>query len=125
MALRLAADAVLLAHLAFIAFVIGGGLLVRRWPWVATVHLPAAVWGFLIEGTGGLCPLTTIENHFRRRAGLAGYDTSFVEHYLLDVIYPSGLTRGAQLVLAALVIAINAAIYAWVLHRRRVARVAR
>lgn len=116
---RLAADAVLVLHLAFIAFAILGAVLVVRWPRIALVHLPAAAWGFFVELTGRVCPLTYAENALRIRAGEAGYAESFIEHYLLAVVYPDGLTRAAQLVLAAAVIAINVAIYGWLLHRRR------
>jgi hypothetical protein len=115
---RLAADAVLLLHLTFIAFVVLGAVLVVRWPRLAFVHLPAAAWGFFVELTGRVCPLTYAENALRIRAGEAGYAESFIEHYLLAVVYPEGLTRAAQLVLAAAVIAINVAIYSWLLHRR-------
>jgi hypothetical protein len=115
---RLAADGVLLLHLAFIAFAVLGAVLVARWPRLAFVHLPAAAWGFFVELTGRVCPLTYAENALRMRAGEAGYSESFIEHYLLAVVYPDGLTRAAQLVLAAAVIAINVAIYGWLLHRR-------
>lgn len=119
---RLAADAVLLLHLAFIAFVVGGALLALRWRWVPWLQLPAAAWGVFIELGGGLCPLTHLENWLRVRAGDSGYGGSFVDRYLLPVIYPDGLGRELQLVLAAIVVAANAAIYALVLRRRRRAR---
>ena len=110
---RLAADAVLLFHLAFIAFVVLGAALAARWRWLIYVHLPAAAWGFFVEVTGRICPLTYAENLLRIEAGESGYADSFIEHYLLAIIYPAGLTRESQLVLAALVIAINVAIYGW------------
>jgi hypothetical protein len=120
---RLAADAVLLVHLAFIAFVMLGALLVVRRRSLAFVHVPAALWGAFAESTGRPCPLTAVENALRASAGLAGYGESFVEHYLLGVIYPDGLTRGVQLALAGLVIAVNVALYIRVFHRpTRVAR---
>lgn len=115
---RLAADGVLLLHLAFIAFAVLGAVLVARWPRIAFVHLPAAAWGFFAELTGRVCPLTYAENALRIRAGDAGYAESFIEHYLLAVVYPDGLTREVQLVLAAAVVLINAAIYGWLLLRR-------
>jgi hypothetical protein len=117
---RLAADGVLLAHLAFIAFVMLGALLALKWPWAAAMHVPAVAWATFVELTGRICPLTFIENHFRTSAGLAGYGDSFIEHYLLRVIYPGGLTSSTQLALAIVVIVVNAGIYAWVLlHLRR------
>ena len=116
---RLAAEAVLLLHLAFIAFVVAGAVLAARWRWLPLVHLPVAAWGFFVEVTGRICPLTYAENYLRVRAGEAGYAESFIEHYLLAIIYPAGLTREAQFVLAGGVVVVNVAIYAWLFHRRR------
>jgi hypothetical protein len=112
------ADLVVLIHFAFVLFVVFGGLLVLRWPRVVYLHLPAAAWGAFIELAGGICPLTPLENSLRRSAGLAGYEGGFVEHYILPVLYPAGLSRGVQLTLGMLVIGINVAIYAWVMVRR-------
>lgn len=116
---RLAADGVLLLHLVFIVFALIGGAMAVRWRWIPIVHLPAAIWGVFVELTGRVCPLTYLENHFRILAGQSGYAESFIEHYLLDLIYPSGFTRGIQFVLAGVVIAVNIAIYAWLFRRRR------
>lgn len=114
---RTAADAVLVLHLGFIVFAVLGAILAVRWRWLPLVHLPAAAWGVFIELTGRICPLTWLENHFRLRAGQAGYSESFIEHYLLAVIYPSGLTREVQFVLAGIVLVVNVAIYTWLLLR--------
>jgi hypothetical protein len=115
---RLLADAVLLLHLGFILFVVFGALLVaRRRRWLP-VHLAAAAWGFLVEATGAACPLTSAELHFRRLAGQAGYEGGFVEHYLLPLIYPAGLTRNLQLALGLGVLVINAVLYSWIWRRR-------
>lgn len=119
---RLLADSVLILHLLFIGFVVFGGLLVLRSPSIALAHLPAACWGAFIELTGGLCPLTVLEVEFRRCAGDAGYSGSFIEHYLLPVIYPAGLTRDIQFGLAGFVILINVAIYGVLVYRWRVSR---
>jgi hypothetical protein len=116
------ADLLVVVHLGFVLFVAAGGLLVLRWPRVAWLHLPAAVWGAWIELSGGICPLTPLEQSLRTRAGEAGYSGDFVSHYILPVLYPAGLDRGAQLVLGALVVAVNLAIYAGVLRRRRMGR---
>lgn len=116
---RFVADGVLLLHLVSIVFALFGGALAIRWRWMPLVHLPAMAWAFFVELTGRLCPLTSIENGFRVRAGQSGYAASFVEHYLLGVIYPSGLTREVQFVLAAMVVAINIAIYLWLFLRHR------
>lgn len=115
---RLAADGVLLLHLAFILFTLLGGALAARWRWIPLAHLPMAAWATFVELTGRICPLTYIENDFRVHAGQSGYTRSFIEHYLLDIIYPSGLTRDVQFVLAGTVIGINIAIYAWLVLRR-------
>lgn len=110
---RLAADAVLVAHLAFIVFVLVGGLLVvaHRLIWAA-IHLPAAAWAAFAELTGTICPLTPLENSFRRSAGTAGYEGGFIEHYILPIIYPAGLTPGVQIVLGLIVLLVNVPVYA-------------
>ncbi len=116
----LAAEAVVVFHFAFVLFVVLGGLLVRRWPRVAWVHLPCAVWGALIELTGLICPLTPLEKWLRDQAGLASYGGGFIAHYIVPVLYPAGLTRGVQLALAVFVVALNLAVYAgWWRSRRR------
>jgi hypothetical protein len=120
---RFAADLVLVLHLAFILFVVAGALLVVRWSRIAWLHLPAAVWGTFVEVTGRICPLTTLENHLRRTAGLEGYADSFVEHYLVPVIYPAGLTRGIQWWLAAVVLTVNILLYIHILLRWRKTRI--
>ena len=119
MTYRLGADAVLLLHLAFILFALLGALLAARWRWLVAIHLPAAAWGFFVELSGRICPLTYAENALRIKAGESGYAESFIEHYLLALIYPAGLTREIQFVLAAVVVIINVAIYAWVFNPRR------
>ncbi len=112
------ADAVLILHLCFILFVVLGGLLVLRWPRVAWAHLPAAIWGALVEVTGWICPLTPLEIAFRRAGGGAAYDTTFVERYLVPLVYPSALTRGLQVGLGLLVVGVNVAVYGAVWRRR-------
>jgi len=119
MSYRLLADFVLVVHAAFVVFVMLGGLAVLRWPRLAWVHLPVVIWGAGIEFAGGICPLTPLENHWRRLAGEQGYTGGFVEQYVLAALYPEGLTRGIQLALGLLVIAVNAVIYfrVWTRHR--------
>ena len=120
MGYRLLTDLVVLLHFAFLLFVVGGGLLARRYRWLTAPHLLAAAWGVYVEAMPGvICPLTPLENALALRAGGAGYGGGFIEHYLIPVIYPDGLTRGVQWGLAALVVAINVAVYAW--PRRRLA----
>jgi len=116
---RLLADLVVLVHFAFVLFVVGGAFLVLRWRRLAWVHLPAAIWGALIEFAGWICPLTPLENRLRVLGGSAGYRGGFVEHYVIPVLYPRGLTREVQVVLGMIVIVINIVIYGWLLYRRR------
>jgi hypothetical protein len=115
----IAADLLLVLHLGFICFVLAGGLLVLKWRWLAILHLPAVVWGALVEIQGWLCPLTPWEQQLRQAAGQAGYRGGFVEHYLLPVLYPPGLEHNTQLILGGAVILINAIIYGWIFLRRR------
>jgi len=120
---RIAADLVVTGHLGYILFVFLGGLLALRWPRTAWVHIPAAAWGMLVEFGNYYCPLTPLENRLRQAGGEAGYSGGFVEHYLLPVIYPDGLTRELQLALGLAVLLINLAVYGivvsrWFRHRR-------
>lgn len=116
----LAADGVLLLHLAFIAFAVIGAALLWRWPQLVWLHLPAAAWGAYVEFAGRLCPLTPLENRLRRAAGEQGYRGSFVEHYLLPLIYPEALTRETQWLLGGAVLLVNLVLYAaWLARRRR------
>ncbi len=114
---RIAADTLVVVHLAFVTFVVFGGLLLLLWPRLIWVHLPAALWGAAIEFLGFICPLTPMENYFRRQAGLAEYHTGFVERYVLPLLYPERLTRSLQISLGLGVVIINVGIYAW-LYRR-------
>ena len=119
MGYALLADATVVVHLLFVAFVVGGGLLVPKWPRVAWAHLPAAAWGALIELAGWICPLTPLEMWLRLQAGESGYGGGFVEHYVIPVLYPGELTRGLQVSLGLAVIVLNGAIYGWIWVRRR------
>jgi hypothetical protein len=112
------ADLVLLVHLAFVAFVVIGGLVVLRWPRLAWAHVPAVIWGVLIEYAGWVCPLTPLENRLRQAGGEAGYSGGFVEHYVIPVLYPADLTRTLQVALGTLALLLNALVY-WQLARRR------
>jgi len=111
----IAADALLIIHLAFILFVLVGGLLILKWRWIVTLHLPAVCWGVLVEFNHWICPLTPWENALRRSAGETSYETGFIEHYLSPIIYPAQLTDQLQLILGGIVIVINMAIYSWLI----------
>lgn len=114
---RVLADLVVLLHLAFVIFVVAGAFLVVRWPRLAWIHVPAFVWGALIEFAGWICPLTPLENRLRMRGGAAGYEGGFVEHYIIPILYPGNLTRTLQLILGAGVLLINIGVYGWLLSR--------
>ena len=117
---RALADATVVVHLAFVVFVLAGGILVARWPKVAWVHLPSVAWVVWVEFSGSFCPLTPLENWFREQGGGGGvYATSFVERYILPLLYPAALTREIQFILGGLVLAANVAAYALVVRRRR------
>ena len=116
---RALADLILALHLVFVLFVVLGGLLVLRWPRAAWLHIPAAIWGVLIEYTGWICPLTPLENSFRARGGQAGYSGGFIEHYIQPLLYPAGLTRSTQVVLGSVVLLLNLAAYGIALSRMR------
>ena len=116
---RALADLVLVVHLAFVLFVVLGGLLVLKSPRAAWLHVPAAIWGVLIEYTGWICPLTPLENSFRARGGEAGYSGGFIEHYIQPLLYPAGLTRSTQVVLGSLVLVLNLTAYGIVVSRMK------
>ncbi len=118
-ALSLLADFVLLVHLAFVVFAALGGLLVLRWRRASWVHLPAVVWGAYIEISGGVCPLTPLENRLREAAGGTGYEGDFIGHYLVALLYPEGLTREAQFALAGWLVLVNVVVYAVAWRRSR------
>ncbi len=115
----LAADAVMLIHFAFIAFALLGSFLVLWKRWVIWLHVPALAWGVWIEVSGDICPLTPLENHFRALAGHSTYGEGFITHYLGPIIYPTGLTRTTQFVLAAVLIGMNILGYTLVWKRAR------
>ncbi len=117
MVYRAAADALALIHFAYIVFVVAGGLLVLRRRWIMALHLPAAIWGVLIEVAEWPCPLTKWENLVLQRAGEPAYGGGFIAHYLFRVIYPQGLTRWMEIVLALVVVAVNAIVYSFVIAR--------
>jgi hypothetical protein len=119
MVFRILADATVVLHFVFILFVLLGGVLVAHWPRAAWIHLPAAGWGAFVEFAGWICPLTPLENWLRRHGGGPAYTTSFVEYYLVPVLYPSSLPRELQWGLGGLVLVVNVAVYLVVLRRRR------
>ena len=115
------ATLVVATHVAFVAFVVMGGLLVVRWRKLLYLHLAAVVWAVYVEWSGAICPLTPLENTLRAAAGLEAYSGDFVGEYVFPILYPEGLPRSAQLAIGAAVLAVNGCIYAMLLRRRRLA----
>ena len=118
----LAADALLTLHFIAIVFIALGGLLVFRWPRVALIHIPLAIWGVLLEFMGWICPLTPWEQALRRAAGERGYEGGFMAHYIMPLLYPAELTREIQIGAGILVVAVNVAVYAFVFRKRRISK---
>lgn len=118
MVFRILADATVAIHLAFVLFVVFGGLLVVRRPLAAWIHLPAVAWGAWVEFAGWVCPLTPLENWLRQHGGGSAYSSSFVEQYLMPVLYPASLSREVQWTMGGLVLLVNAVVYYVILRRR-------
>jgi len=118
----IAADAILVVHFLFILFVAAGGLLALRWRRLVYLHVPAVCWGVYVSLSGRFCPLTVVEQSLRSAAGQRGYAGGFIDHYLVAVIYPEGLTRPMQIGIGLVVISINAWVYGYMVYRRRAAR---
>jgi hypothetical protein len=119
LAAHVLATLAVVAHLAFIAFVVVGGLFVLRWRKLLYLHLAAVIWAVYVEWAGAICPLTPLENTLRAAAGLQAYAGDFVAEYVFPLLYPDGLTRRAQLVIGLAVLAVNICVYAKLLRQRR------
>ena len=125
MTYRILADLVLVIHGLFVAFVVFGGLLALWKPRMAFWHLPALAWGAMVIGMGWICPLTPLEVSLRERAGQEGYAGGFIEHYVLGIIYPEGITRATQMLLAAVLVVGNIVVYTvWARRRADLRRAA-
>ena len=91
------ADLVLLIHFAIVLFVVGGLLLIvlgnfLRWSWVnhwwfRGMHLLAISVVVLESWLGIECPLATLENWLRLRAGQGVYQGSFIQHWVHSVMF--------------------------------------
>ncbi len=114
---RLQAEIVLLLHFCFVIFTVFGGLLVLRRRWIAWLHLPAVVWGILVEFFLWTCPLTTFENSLRELGGEAGYETGFIDYYISAVLY-APLSPQARMLLGLLLVGFNLFLYLYILRRR-------
>jgi uncharacterized protein DUF2784 len=114
---RLLADTIVAAHLAFVLFVVLGGVLVLRWRRLMWLHIPSAAWGIAVEFAGWVCPLTPIENVLRERAGMAAYQGDFIEQYVVPLLYPGRLTRATQFALGGAALLVNSLVY-WRLASR-------
>jgi hypothetical protein len=115
---RILAEATMFVHFAYLVFVVVGGLMALRWGWILLLHAPAFVWGGVMSLMGWICPLTPLENRFRRLAGEEGYDTGFIEHYIVSILYPPGLTRTHQIALGLGLLLLNGIVYAYLARRR-------
>ena len=111
------ANLVVVIHLVFVIFAVLGAVLIIWRRWIVWLHIPAFLWSVWIEFTGGICPLTPLENWFRIKAGQGGYKGDFVATYLLPVLYPAGLTRNVQLILAMMVVVLNVALYGSIIYK--------
>jgi len=114
---RLLADLVVVLHLAFVLFAVLGGIGYLRWKRCVWIHIPAVLWAALILFFGWVCPLTPIENWLREKGGAIGYQSSFIDHYILPLLYPTVLTRHLQIALGLFILCFNLGIYGWVWHR--------
>ena len=112
-------DLLVVFHLVFILYVMAGALLIFKWQKALWLHLPACFWGITVEFTGWICPLTPWEIQLRRLAGEEGYTGSFIEQYLIPIIYPSGLNREIQMLLVSTVLIVNLSLYILILIKRR------
>src|SRR6476469_7349534 len=115
---RFLADLVVVVHGLFVAFVMLGAFLALRWRWLVWLHIPALIWGILIEYAGWICPLTPLENSLRARAGETAYSGDFIQHYLLGALYPHGLTRTTQYVLGSIALIVNVVAYTIVIRKQ-------
>ena len=122
-AFELLSGLTLIVHLAFVLFVVAGGLLVIRWRWLMLLHITAVIWAAAVELFGWICPLTPLENWFRQKAGQSSYETDFIGRLIFRVLYPSGLTREVQIVLGLFVVIVNVAVYAWLYRRSSMSNV--
>jgi len=105
MGYRVLAETTMVAHFAFIAFVVTGGLLAWRWPVAIWPHLAAAGWGLAITVFHLDCPLTWLEDWARRRAGERGLSAGFIDPYLTGVIYPARYAGLIQVLIGVVVVA--------------------
>jgi len=116
---RLLADIIVMLHLAFIVFAVSGGILIFWWHKVIWIHIPAVIWAAWIELSGGICPLTYLENWLLGQSGLSGYHGDFIANYIIPIVYPENLTREIQIALASIVIVVNVLVYGYVFVIRR------
>ena len=112
------ADIVVSFHFAFVFFVIFGGFIYYLWRNCPYLHLPAVFWGFWIELSGSVCPLTPIENWLDELGGGSTYRSSFIEQYIIQFLYPTDLDQNTKYYLAAALIFVNLIIYIHIIRKR-------
>ena len=112
------ADATLVAHLLYIAWVIFGAIFTRGRPRLAALHIATIFWAIIAETTSVSCPLTLLENWCEARAVTAPYRGPFLLHYLDAIVYPN--VPVALLVTVAVIICLfNFPVYAHRFRKRR------
>ena len=114
---ELAAELTLIIHFTFILFVIFGALLFFVAAKIIFIHIPAFIWGFYIELTNSICPLTYLENWFLHKANLTTYSEGFIQNYLVSIVYPVSLTKDLQIYLGIALIVINVVFYAFIFNK--------
>ena len=114
---ELAAKLTLIVHFAFILFVVFGALLFFVATKIIFIHFPALIWGFYMELTNSICPLTYLENWFLHKANLTTYSEGFIQNYLVPIVYPVSLTKDLQIYLGIALIVINIVFYAFIFSK--------
>ena len=112
-------NTVIVIHFLFIFFVVFGGFLVFKWRKFVWIHVPAFIYGTLIEWFGWICPLTYLEVWLLGKTGMTGYGSGFIDHYIAPVIYPENLTQVHHVILGVSVLVFNLFIYGWMIYHKR------
>jgi Protein of Unknown function (DUF2784) len=101
---RVLAEVTMVVHFAFVVYVVVGGFLAWRWPRTIVAHLLAATWGLVISVFSLACPLTPVEDRFRRMAGEQGLSSGFIDTYIEGVLYPERLVEEVRVAAAVVVL---------------------
>ncbi|MPZ79966.1 MAG: DUF2784 family protein [Actinophytocola sp.] len=85
------ADVTVVVHFAALLYIGLGGFLAWRWPRTIFVHVFFALWGIAINTLPIVCPITALEDFFRRQQGLGPLPGGFNEYYIYGDLIPRGL----------------------------------